>query len=75
MPLGVKEEIRLLVHDKNKAKVKKVVDIQDIRAQLHGIMGTHDTHLVNEEDDDEDVEDEDVYMYPTDMYPDERDAY
>ena len=63
------------MHDKNKAKVKKVVDIQDIRAQLRGIMGTHDTHLVNEEDDDEDVEDEDVYMYPTDIYPDERDAY
>ncbi|RVW36353.1 hypothetical protein CK203_109771 [Vitis vinifera] len=38
-------------------------------------MGTHDTHLVDENDDDEDVEDEDVYMYPTDMYPDERDAY
>ena len=75
MPPGVKEEIRLLVHDKNKAKVKKVVNIQDIRAQLRDIMGTHDTHLVNEEDDDEDVEDEDVYMYPTDMYPNERDAY
>ncbi|RVW92896.1 hypothetical protein CK203_040495 [Vitis vinifera] len=38
-------------------------------------MGTHDTHLVDENDDDEDVEDEDVYMYPTDMHPDERDAY
>ncbi|RVW52179.1 hypothetical protein CK203_077811 [Vitis vinifera] len=43
-------------------------------------MGTHHTHLVNEDDDDEDdddedAEDEDVYMYPTDMHPDERDAY
>ncbi|RVW97528.1 Cucumisin [Vitis vinifera] len=39
-------------------------------------MGTHHTHLVNEEDDDdEDAKDEDVYMYPTDMNPDERDAY
>ena len=39
-------------------------------------MRTHHTHLVNEDDDDdEDAEDEDVYMYPTDMHPDERDAY
>ena len=38
-------------------------------------MGAHHTHLVNEDDDDEDAEDEDVYMYPTDMHPDERDAY
>ncbi|RVW18753.1 hypothetical protein CK203_098146 [Vitis vinifera] len=28
-----------------------------------------------EDDDDEDAEDEDVYMYLTDMHPDERDAY
>ncbi|RVW94993.1 hypothetical protein CK203_040068 [Vitis vinifera] len=28
-----------------------------------------------EDDDDEDAEEEDVYMYPTDMHPDERDAY
>ncbi|RVW99219.1 hypothetical protein CK203_018977 [Vitis vinifera] len=38
-------------------------------------MGTHHTHLVDEDDDDEDVENEDVYMYPADMHPDERDAY
>ena len=39
-------------------------------------MGAHHTHLVNkEDDDDEDAKDEDVYMYPTDMNPDERDAY
>ncbi|RVX11055.1 hypothetical protein CK203_013319 [Vitis vinifera] len=38
-------------------------------------MGTRDIHLVNEDDDDEDVEDEDVYIYPTNMHPDERDAY
>ena len=35
-----------------------------------GTMGTHHKHLVNEDDDDEDV-----YMYPTDMHPDEWDAY
>ena len=33
-------------------------------------MGTHHKHLINEDDDDEDV-----YMYPTDMHLDERDAY
>ncbi|RVW12082.1 hypothetical protein CK203_087327 [Vitis vinifera] len=71
----VKEEIRLLVHDKQKAKAKKNADIEDIRSQLRGTMGTHHTHLVNEDDDDEDAEDEDVYIYPTDMHPDERDAY
>ena len=73
--LEVKEEIRLPVHDKQKAKAKKNADIEDIRSQLRGTMGTHHTHLVNEDDDDEDAEDEDVYMYPTDMHPDERDAY
>ena len=70
----MKEEIRLLVHDKKKAKAKKNADIEDIRAQLRGTMGTHHTHLVDE-DDDEDVESEDVYMYPADMHPDEWDAY
>ncbi|RVX06633.1 hypothetical protein CK203_029523 [Vitis vinifera] len=57
------------------AKAKKNADIEEIRSQLRGTMGTHHTHLVNEDDDDEDAEDEDVYMYPTDMHPDERDAY
>ncbi|KAL6319952.1 hypothetical protein AAG906_037028 [Vitis piasezkii] len=76
VPLEVKEEIQLLVHDKNKAKAKKVADIQEILAQLRGTMGTRDTHLIDEDDDDdEDVEDEDVYMYPTYMHSDERDAY
>ncbi|RVW27884.1 hypothetical protein CK203_084929 [Vitis vinifera] len=74
VPPEVKEGIRFLVHDKKKAKAKKNADIEDIRAQLRGTMGTHHTHLVDE-DDDEDVENEDVYMYPADMHPDERDAY
>ena len=56
VPPEVKEEIRLLVHDKQKAKAKKNVDIEDIHSQLRGTMGTHHTHLVNEDDDDEDVE-------------------
>ena len=70
VPPEVKEEIRLLVHDKQKAKAKKNADIEDIRSQLRGTMGTHHTHLVNE-----DAENEDVYMYSTDMRPDEWDAY
>ena len=75
VPPEVKEDIQLLVHDKNKAKTKKTVDIQEIRAQLHGTMGTCDTHLIDEDDDDDDAEDEDVYMYSTYMHSDERDAY
>ena len=38
-------------------------------------MGASDTHLINENNDDEDDEDKNVYMYPTDMHPDEWDAY
>ena len=75
VPPEVKEEIRLMVHDKNKVKTKKVVDIQEIHAQLHGIMGAGDTHLIDENDDDEDAEDEDVYMYMTYMHPNEQNAY
>ena len=75
VPPEVKEGIRLMVHDKNKAKVKKIADIQEIRAQSRGTTGASDTHLIDEDDDDEDAKDEDVYMYPADMHPDERDAY
>ena len=55
-----------MVHNKNKAKSNKITDIC---AQLRGTMGASDTHLIDE-DDDEDAENEDVYMYPTDMHPD-----
>ena len=75
VPPEVKEEIRLMVHDKNKAKVKKVVDILEICAQLRETMGTHDSHLIDKNDDDEEAEDEDVYMYTTYMHPNEQDAY
>ena len=64
-----------MVHDKTKAKAKKVANIQEIRAQLHGTMGVIDTHLIDEDSDDEDVEDQDVYMYPTDMHSEKRDSY
>ncbi|RVW14976.1 hypothetical protein CK203_090422 [Vitis vinifera] len=60
MPPKVKEEIRLMMHDKNKAKTMKIVDIQEIRAQLHGTMGASDTHPIDKDDEDEDAEDENV---------------
>ena len=60
---------------KTKAKAKKVIDIQEICAQLCGTIGVSDTHLIDEDDDDEDVDDQDVYMYPIDMHPNEWDAY
>ena len=63
VPPEVKEKIRLLVHDKKKARTKKNANIEDIRSQLRGTMGTHHTYLVNEDDDDEDAEDEDTYVY------------
>ena len=31
-------------------------------------------HIIDEEDE-ENIDDDDVYMYPTDMHPDERHAY
>ncbi|KAL6318099.1 hypothetical protein AAG906_035244 [Vitis piasezkii] len=46
---------------KNKAKAKKTTHIEEIRAQLRGIMGARHTHVMDEDDD----EDEEVYMYPT----------
>ncbi|RVX01169.1 hypothetical protein CK203_036163 [Vitis vinifera] len=64
-----------MVYNKTKAKANKVANIQEIRAKLCGSMGVGDTHLINEEDDDEDVEDQDVYMYPTNMHPDEWSAH
>ena len=34
-------------------------------------MGARHTHVIDEDDD----ENEEVYMYPIDMHPDERDGY
>ncbi|KAL6345578.1 hypothetical protein AAG906_017307 [Vitis piasezkii] len=73
MPLKVKEDIREMLHEKSKAKVKKTAHIEEICARLHGTIGAKHRH-VTDKDDDED-EDEKVYMYLVDMHPDERDAY
>eukprot|EP00261_Vitis_vinifera_P016125 XP_010644834.1 PREDICTED: uncharacterized protein LOC104877739 [Vitis vinifera] len=55
VPPEVKEEIRFLVHDKTKAKAKKNADIEEIRAQLRGTMGTHHTHLTDMHPDERDA--------------------
>ena len=62
----MKEEIRDMLYEKTKAKTKKTIDIEEIRAQLCGIMRAKHRHV---------MEDEEVYMYPTYMHSDERDAY
>ena len=71
MPPEVKQEMRQLLDQKNKAKAKKAADIEEIRVELLGIMGGRDKHLIDDEEDEEE-EGEDVYMYPGDMTPDER---
>ena len=47
--------------------------MEEIRVELRGIMGGKHHYLID--DDDKEEGDEDVHMYPTDMYPDERDEY
>ena len=77
MPPKVKEEIRDMLYEKTKAKTKKTIDIEEIRAQLCGIMGAKHRHVMEEDDNENEDEDEDeeVYMYPTYMHSDERDVY
>ena len=74
MSSEVKQEIRQLLDQKNKEKVKKAADIEEIRAELRGIMGGRDRLLIDD-DEDEEEEEEDVYMYPGDMTPNERDEF
>ena len=50
----VKEEIREMSHGKSKAKAKKAIEIQEIRAQLSGTMGGSHTNVIHKDDDDED---------------------
>ena len=74
VPPDIKEEIREILHKKTKVKAKKTADIEEIRAKLCGTMGDNQRYVINEDDDDDD-DDNDVYMYPTNMHPDEQDAY
>ena len=71
VPPEVKEEIRELLLKKTKAKAKKVANIEEVRVVLCGTIGDNQRYVIDEDDDD----DNDVYMYPTNMYPDEQDAY
>ena len=79
VPPEVKNEMRQLLFKRNKAKAKKVANIEEIRVELRGTMGGSHIHLFDDDGDDDDEEneeeDDDVYMYPTDMNPDERADY
>ena len=59
MPPEVKQEMRQLLDLKNKEEVKKIVDIEEIRAELRGTMGGRDRHLIDE---DEEEEEKDIYI-------------
>ena len=60
----------------NKAKAKKAANIEEIQVKQRGTMGGSHRHRFDDGDDYDDEEEEeededDVYMYPTDMNPDE----
>ena len=57
--------MRQLLEQKNKAKVKKVANIEEIRAELRGTMGGRHKHFIDEDE-------EDVCMYLVDTTLDER---
>ena len=61
--------MKQLLDQKNKAKTKKAAYIEEIRAELQGIMGGRHRHLIDE---DEEEEEDDVYMYPANMTLNER---
>ena len=56
-----------MFYQKTKEKERKVVDIEDIRAQLRNIIGGIHARFI-------DV-DCDLYMYPANMHPSEQDDY
>ena len=60
--------------------MKKTTNIEEIQVKLRGTIGGSHRHLFddgddNDEENEEDEEEEDVYMYQTDMNPDERADY
>ena len=75
VPSEVKKEMRQLLVERNKAKAKKAVNIEEIRTELRGTMGGSHRHLVDDDDEEEEEEEEDAYMYPVDMNLDERADY
>ena len=75
VPPEVKPEMKQLLEQKSKAKAKKAVHMEEIRAELRGTMGGKHHTLIDDNDEEEEEGDEDVYMYPANMHPDERDEY
>ena len=67
VPPEVKKEMRQLLVEMNKAKAKKAINIEEIRAELRDTMGGSHKHLFDDDDEENEEEDDDVYMYPTDM--------
>ena len=49
--------------------------MEEIRAELRGRMGGRHQTIIDNDEEEEEEGDEDVYMYPVDMHPDERDEY
>ena len=68
------QEMKQLLEHKSKTKAKKAADMEEIRTELRGTMGGKH-HTLFDDDEEEEEGDEDVYMYPANMHPDERDEY
>ena len=49
MPPEVKKEMRQLLVERNKVKAKKATNIEEIRAELRGIMDGSHRHLVDDD--------------------------
>ena len=81
VPSKVKQKIRRFVKEQNKAKTKKVVDIEEIQTKLRDTKGGKYKHVIDEEDgenneeEEDDDDDDDVYMYLANMHLDQRHAY
>ena len=75
VPPEVKQEMKQLLEQKSKAKGKKTAHMEEIRAELRGTIGGKHHTFIDDDDEEEEEGDEDVYMYPANMHPDERDEY
>ena len=53
VPPEVKQEMKQLLEQKGKAKAKKAVDMEEIRAELRGIMGGKHHYLIDDDDEEE----------------------
>ena len=54
--------------------MKKATNIEEIRVELQDTMGGRHRHVIDEEDE-ENLDDDDVYLYMVDMHLDEQQAY